>query len=401
MSSDESQRFSFQATEEILRILETSKKNSEKSIDSLPGIFVISTDRGSVLRSNDLFTSLFAGGSHTFNIFDSFDETTKNMINKILAKHESRPNESFDLEITLNDVQGQERSFFATVSPWSIKNRTHEPNLFFTLIGRDVTEVKEANERYMQLKRELASAQQVQEFMLPEQNLELNDHKMACRYLPASECGGDFLFYDNSGQGLRIWAGDVTGHGVGPAMISGAMRSAISFQKKDKAMTPAESVLSLNECLIEIAQHNYWMTFQVVDFDFKKNQIDIASAGHPSVYKLEGMDDLESKGWRDFKPLDVEVSSPIGSKIDMTPSSYSEKLTPNTLYLCFTDGLVEALNKKNEPLNYRRAFGQILKSLKKTQDPKLIVDDLMEFVSEYIDHRPLDDDISIWVLNYQ
>lgn len=393
----------FQATEEIVRILENSKIKSEQSLDSLPGLFVIAAKDGTILRSNRVFENIFGLGQENSsnNFLEFLCEPHKSQFTEILEHHSENVSRSLDFEIEMETPEFGKMSFFVTMNLWSLSSRARFPNAFFTLIGRDVTEIKRANEKFLALKRELEGAQQVQQIMLPPQDLNNENLEIKCRFQPAAECGGDLLFYKELPDSLRIWSGDVTGHGVGPAMISGAMRAAISMQSRVSTMDLEQSLIDLHKTLQDVGRKKYWMTFQICDFDLKNKQLNLVTAGHPCVYKLTNFSSKETRSWKDFEPLSHSPSHCLGSRDQLVWDQHSEGLEEDSLYLGFTDGLFEALDSRGRIFGYRRIFSSLLKSFQETQDLHVAVEYLFMALNNFTGHAPIEDDITIWMLHYK
>lgn len=104
---------------------------------------------------------------------------------------------------------------------------------------------KEATENKIKrarIEKDLETAGAVQEALLPE-GLDLQGVNYSYHYQPAEQTSGDWFshYYDKERKRLFLFVGDVVGHGVASALVTGVSCGAI------------HSVLSLNESLVHIA----------------------------------------------------------------------------------------------------------------------------------------------------
>jgi len=152
-------------------------------------------------------------------------------------------------------------------------------------------------------------------------------------YRPAERTSGDFYDFVRTSDGrLAVVVGDVTGHGIGPALITAtAQATARSFLRV--LPDPAQAVTLLDQDLSERMEEGLFLTLLVVTVD-EAGRIEVVNAGHeaPLVYR---------RG--DF--LDCEGES--GVALGMLPEephgiSASLQLESGDVFVAFTDGLIEA-----------------------------------------------------------
>jgi len=88
--------------------------------------------------------------------------------------------------------------------------------VFMTSIGHVVVQRVLAGERRLvAVSRELDLAREIQQSLLPRALPDVAGLRIAARYLPMSDVGGDFYDFDARGAGgLAVIVADVTGHGV-------------------------------------------------------------------------------------------------------------------------------------------------------------------------------------------
>jgi serine phosphatase RsbU (regulator of sigma subunit) len=394
MNDPSTTRRFFKATEEILLLLEKSKSRNERAIDLLPGIFLIIDDNGKIIRSNHNFTKLFSFQSEA-NLNTLVSQPMKADLNSQLQKLRLAPGSDLEIELEL----GPEKIPYAiSISSWVHYSPTRGDVPFFTLVGKDLRTLKNALKEKDRLRQEVNAAEQLQKLMMPLDRVENSQYDLVGYFRSAAECGGDFLHYKSRENGLTVWAGDVTGHGLGPAMITGAVKSAISMQDQLAQTDARQALATLHSSVKSVAQGLYWMTFQLMDFNFQTMTLKIAMAAHTPVYCLNDMTHLDQKTWKDFIPFDEGPSHPLGVQDSPKFDHFEQKIKPGNLYLSFSDGLYEHINAKGSQFGLRRLFNSILDHLKKSNDLALVRDGLIQDFNQFTQGESLQDDISFWAL---
>ena len=232
----------FKASEELLLILEDAKKKLDDSIDRLPGVYVVFDQEGMIYRHNNEFSQDFKENSKSNNnIFDFLSNKEKHSLKSLMENCLDNLNKVIDHEIQFNN----DKTFALSLYAW--KPASGSEKIFYTSHGRDVSELKNLLLQKNYLAREVQGAEQIQKLMLPEQEAKISQSHISCFYRPAAECSGDFLHYSQHKNGLILWAGDVTGHGVGAAMISGCVRSAIALLEDDPVKLDLMSAMPIGQ----------------------------------------------------------------------------------------------------------------------------------------------------------
>jgi phosphoserine phosphatase RsbU/P len=103
------------------------------------------------------------------------------------------------------------------------------------------------------------------------------------RFLPSSQLGGDcFDYFWLDPDYLALYLLDVSGHGLGAALLSVSVQNMLRSQSLDANFYQPSSVLrSLNE-LFDMSQHSdRYFTIWYGIYSQQKRQLAYASAGHP------------------------------------------------------------------------------------------------------------------------
>jgi sigma-B regulation protein RsbU (phosphoserine phosphatase) len=388
----------FKASEELLLLLEDAKKKLDYSIDKLPGIYFVFDEEGVIYRNNWEFLKCFEN-SEAINdktkLFDLLAKGEKPRLQELMKRNEEQFEKVIDREFSF--ING--KTYALSTYAWKVSKSAKK--VFYTAHGRDVSELKNLLLEKNYLMREVQGAEQIQKLMLPKQEAQIGDSEISCFYRPAAECSGDFLHYNIHENGLILWAGDVTGHGVGAAMISGCVRSAIALMEEDPAKLNASKAMEkINRSLLKVANNEYWMSFQIVVFDFKNKKFRSCQAGHTEIYCLD-LDQVSSAKWRDFKILNTEQSHVLGMTEDPKFIESEHSLDANRVYLSFSDGLYETTNKKEAMYGKRRLLKSFLEEFGKNQNLMDSKEKVLNNILEFSDHAPLADDLSFWAFSFK
>ena len=103
------------------------------------------------------------------------------------------------------------------------------------------------------------------------------------RYIPIEQVGGDYCQVRFADQDIcYITMCDVTGHGVGPALLATRVSSEVRNWILD-GYAPCDMVRSLNTFILDhFSQTNLYLSFIAARIDLLRHQITWSGAGHPS-----------------------------------------------------------------------------------------------------------------------
>jgi sigma-B regulation protein RsbU (phosphoserine phosphatase) len=188
--------------------------------------------------------------------------------------------------------------------------------------------------RERELEVERAAARVLQRSLLPSALPACPGMQFATRYVPAEEggVGGDWYdaFVLPSGN-LWIMTGDVAGHGLGPAIVMGRLRSAIRAYALE-GYEPA-AVLALADRKLQFFEPGLMATVLCAMARPPYDTIELASAGHPPP--VLAVPDSSST------LIDVPVTVPLGVLTDARRISMTAELPLGSVFLAYTDGLIE------------------------------------------------------------
>lgn len=206
----------------------------------------------------------------------------------------------------------------------------------FVTIYRYISEWK----KRLLLENELDIAKRIQESFLPKTLPQVGSLEIAASMFTARKVGGDLYDFIQFGQDkLGVMIGDVSGKGI-PASLFMAMVSG-AFKFFATADAKPEDVLSkLNSKIVKESTSNLFVTMFYLFFDVKEMKMSFANGGHLPVVHVQ-----PGEGKLDF--LDTSDGTPLGL-IDGPYSGKTVSFRKGDSFVLYTDGVTEAMDKKNE-----------------------------------------------------
>jgi GAF domain-containing protein/anti-sigma regulatory factor (Ser/Thr protein kinase) len=183
------------------------------------------------------------------------------------------------------------------------------------------------------------------------------------RYLPATRgvhVGGDWYDLLDRPDGTVAFAvGDIAGHGLQAAAAMGQVRSA--WRALALSTTEPSAILASLERFANGVEGAFFSTILTMLLDPDTNELRYATAGHPPALVIE------PDGATRF--LEGGRSVPLGLPFDLPRAQAHERVSPGSILVLYTDGLVErrdeSLDRGLERLaeTAARAAGESLEDL--------------------------------------
>jgi hypothetical protein len=211
--------------------------------------------------------------------------------------------------------------------------------LFASIIFAVYRYILEQQARRATLEREMQSAREIQQVLIPETLPSLPGYAVTSAYQPANEVGGDFFQILPNRDGSTVIAlGDVSGKGLKAAMnvsmIVGVLRA-----QSSSTSSPAEILIALNRCMAGRMQGGF-ATGIVFRLD-TDGTVTLANAGHLPPF-LNG------------REYELEASLPLGLIHYTHYTQVAMKLKPGDQLSFYTDGLLEARAPSGELYGFER-----------------------------------------------
>lgn len=141
----------------------------------------------------------------------------------------------------------------------------------------------ETRRRLDRVRGDLEIARSIQQGLLPSSPPQVNGYQVAGWNLPADQTGGDYYDWQQMPDGRWAMAiADVTGHGIGPALIMAACRAYA------RATLPAccdlpSALCQINDLLSPDITGGRFITFAIAMLDARSNTVQLLSAGHGPI----------------------------------------------------------------------------------------------------------------------
>ena len=211
---------------------------------------------------------------------------------------------------------------------------------------RTAEELRSANmrleKRQMEIQEDLRLAARVQKSLAPK-SLVLDNLSVDSFFHPVHSVGGDFaLVNSQDGEHISLLVCDVSGHGIGSALVANRIYSETAGQLRTG--TPfVDMFANLNRFLIEDIGAGMFVTMAAARIDTHLRRMVFAGAGHPPAMLVR----------RGQSPLLLESRSTIlgalPDAVDTTPS-LELQLEPGDRIVLYTDGITEVFNSNREML---------------------------------------------------
>lgn len=245
--------------------------------------------------------------------------------------------------------------------------------------------------KLLAIAQEMHIARRIQQSNLPARLPPSGRVDIGARYVPMSAVAGDFydvLAKGDSGVGVLI--ADVSGHGVGAALIGSMLK--VGFASQEPYLDDPARVLEKINQVLQGKIEDSFVTACSLFVDFEKGILRYAIAGHPPPYLLR-------KSKREIMTL-----SHAGPLLGPFPaSSYENKvvsLVKGDRVVLYTDGLIETRSRSGELFGTDRLEARLIAQSDETADlcAGHIIDHLMEW-SGRSGEDSIDDDLTLVVLD--
>jgi serine phosphatase RsbU (regulator of sigma subunit) len=387
-----------QATHQIIQFLEEAKAQSELILDSLAGFLLILDSKGTIYRCNRNVTN-YLQIPFEDEVGFRFDQKIGSDKWKILAERMRQAKQTVGVDVVfemeIRGFEGSRRSFQWSVRPVEGEISKAVSLDLFILTGHDLTEVKALTAEKSRMQQELLTAQTVQENLFAEPDLRMPGFSISGFYQSASECGGDWWYYNQIDSKVYLWIGDVTGHGVGAALVTSAARAAVSAIETMSDVTPAKALQFLNRAVHAASKGSKIMTFFVAAVDLETGLCTFANAGHSMPAIMQAQQDPQSSK-REIEFLWSPPSFILGQFEDGQFEEGQIQLEEGDCLFLYTDGVIELENSSREQWGERSARRALVRSSNGAKDIFQIMKNFKVELEAHRDGADLVDDVTFF-----
>ncbi len=254
----------------------------------------------------------------------------------------------------------------------------------FVSVAKDMTETL----RMERSEAEMELASRVQRKLYPQQPPRIAGLDVAGAVLSADATCGDYFDYLEMPDGhLGIAVGDVSGHGIGSAMVMAQVRAYLrSLAETCKA--PERILERINRVLFADLERHRFVTLILAFIDPGTRRLSYASAGHEPGYIIGADGELKAELSSTGLPLGILERSDFAA-------GAGRALEPGDVLLLVTDGLTESQAHEDRFLD-AADFLAVVREHRRSPAAE-IVERLREKVDAFAQGRPRNDDITIVV----
>jgi sigma-B regulation protein RsbU (phosphoserine phosphatase) len=239
------------------------------------------------------------------------------------------------------------------------------------------------------MKRDLQIAREIQTWLLPGAPPQIPGLSIAYATRPANTVAGDYYdVFPRPGKTLEenrvmFAVADVAGKSIPAAMLMATFQASLKTLSTAQVALP-ELVANMNKYACSNSQGGLRFTTAFrAEYDTARRTFTYINAGHntPILRRSSGL----------IERLDVG-GLPIGIQPEAKYESASVSLAPGDWLIIFTDGLVEAVNSKDEEFDEVRLLSALQAGLSTT--PKELLDRLMASLDLFVGSTPQHDDVT-------
>lgn len=239
------------------------------------------------------------------------------------------------------------------------------------------------------VQHDLKVARAIQQSLLPQHPPKVPTFEIAGWNHPADETGGDYFDWESfSDDKVIISLADVTGHGIGPALLAVMCRAyARASFSANKELTA--SFEHINRALGADLDGGRFATFVAVACCPTRENVEVLSAGHGPLFVYSSSTDRVTEMNAHALPLGILPSFQSDAPTHL-------QLHAGDLLLLATDGFFEWENDVGEAFGTSRMEEVIRAS--RTSSPKEIIAELYQAVVEFSNGTKQQDDLTAVVI---
>ena len=244
--------------------------------------------------------------------------------------------------------------------------------------------------KLLAIEQEIDIARRIQQSNLPRTFLSPPGLDIAARYAPMSAVAGDFYDIQINGEtGVGILIADVSGHGVGAALIGSMLKIAFASQS-DYLSDPARVLTQINRILQGKIEESFVTAFSLF-IDASNGTLRYANAGHPPPV-------LWSASRKELQRLS-SGGTVLGPFLNTEYGNAALSFGKDDWVVLYTDGIIETRNRTGEMFGDERLAAFM--EANSNDSPERAADGLLRHLSAWSgksSETPLDDDLTLIVV---
>jgi phosphoserine phosphatase RsbU/P len=216
---------------------------------------------------------------------------------------------------------------------------------FYSASTIQAERLREDAESARLLRRELELAQEVQRNLLPQTPKAISGLEISTYFRPASSVGGDY--YDllplHTGE-FSFTLGDVSGKGLPAAVLMASIQTVLRNELLRAPLPLSKLFERLNETVFRSSTSTQYSTLFCGVLDPSRCVLTYANAG--------GVPPLILHPTQQSPQYLSQANFPIGLFVNSTYEQTTVRLAPDSVIVCISDGVSEAMNVQSESWNF-------------------------------------------------
>ncbi|MBV8452898.1 MAG: SpoIIE family protein phosphatase [Deltaproteobacteria bacterium] len=244
------------------------------------------------------------------------------------------------------------------------------------------------------LDRELEIARDVQQRLFPQKLPVVPGLELAGYCRPAQVVGGDYYdFIGLEDKCLAVAVGDVSGKGIGAALMMASLQASVRAQARKPSQNMAEIIGHVSRLMYEASTENRYATFFYAEYHSPSRCLHYVNAGHNAPIILHA---ASSSG--EIVRLE-EGGTVLGLFPEWTYREGRISLFPGDLFIGFTDGITEAMTKKEDEFGDTRLIQSVHECATRPADEMITC--IFRDVDAFTAGAPQHDDMTLVVVRVQ
>jgi sigma-B regulation protein RsbU (phosphoserine phosphatase) len=257
-------------------------------------------------------------------------------------------------------------------------------------LGAYLTELTSTAKAKQRAEHQLEVAREVQESLLPQEPPQIPHFRVDGWSQPADETGGDYFDWLMLPDGRAVLTlGDVTGHGIGPALVTAASRAyARAVLNGEESLDT--TIARLNDLLHGDLRGQRFVTLVACLLDPATRHLSLVAAGHgPTLIYSAQRDEVEIVTHTHGIPLGIFNGQTYDPPLART-------LAPGDAVVLVSDGFFEWMNSAGEQFGSQRLHDSILTSCRESREQ--IIERLRKDVADFTQGTAQADDTTALVI---
>jgi serine phosphatase RsbU (regulator of sigma subunit) len=243
-------------------------------------------------------------------------------------------------------------------------------------------------------RKDLEGAKNIQQAFFPAQSFSIPGLSTETFYQPARGIGGDYYdFLSLSGGRWGIAIGDVSGKGIGAALLMASLQASLRAQSLHPHLDLPAIISGVNHLVHESSPTALFASLFYAEYEPATCKLQYVNAGHnPPIIVRPGTQCCELFHLR-------AQAVPIGMCAEVQFESTAFQLLKGDILVAYTDGITEVANASCQLWGVER-LESLLQSCSKMA-PGEIVERILTEVSDFANGEPQPDDVTLVVMKVQ